>query len=222
MTSPTTDLAWAFSPVRQFAAVRRAWGALALAVLLGALSAWIGLLELPVPAAAAGGSTIPVWQLLGVAVGAAPVLALHSHARDLEARTDVHRRTEHRYLAGLTAACFGAHLALAALTLPAANTGVLARALLGWLGVALVSGRVLGWRSGWVLPAVVMSVLSFWGPAGGGHSWWEFTAQPLHDVPSLLLAVLLLATGLAAHALTPWRLSPLTHQARVGSVSRMR
>ncbi len=221
MASPTTDSTWAVSPVRQFASARRAWCALALAVLLGALSAWIGLLELPVPAVAASGSTIPVWQLLGVAVGAAPVLGLHSLARDQEARTDVHRQTEHRYLAGLATACFGAHLALAALTLPAASTGVLARALLGWLGVALVSGRVLGWQAGWVLPAVVMSVLSFWGPAGG-HGWWEFNARPLHDVPSLLLAILLLATGLAARALTPWRLSPLTHQARAGSVSRMR
>ncbi|MER5645888.1 hypothetical protein [Streptosporangium sp. NPDC002524] len=203
-----------FRPSRTFALARRAWVAFALAVLLGVLTAWAGRYEAPVPTASGDGdATLPMWRLLTMGVGTLPALGLHSALRGLEeVGTDVHRRAERRYLLCLSLACAGAYLAVAASALDLPVAGIILRSLPGWLGLALVSGRFLGWRLAWVLPAGALCVLVYWGSTGDGghHEWWEFSARPHDDVPSLLLSLCLLLGGVTAASATSWRAARLT------------
>jgi len=71
-------------------------------------------------------------------------------------------------------------------------------------------GWVLGGAYSWIPPWVAVCAILYWGHgASGGYRWWEFTVQPAGHLPSLLLAVGLCVAGLAAYALTPWRIRHL-------------
>ncbi len=194
---------------RVFGSTRRVWTALAFAAVLSVAAAWAGLRTAPVPAMDSDGATVPMWRLLAMGVSVLPALGLHSNLRHLEeAATAHHRRAERYYLGGLSIACVGMFLAVASLGMQGSVLVIVARSALAWLGLALMSGRVLGWRLAWVLPVVVLSALVYWGgSAGDGEdwAWWEFSARPGDDVPSLLLSAGLLACGLVAYAATPWR-----------------
>ena len=204
-----------FSPHQAFALTRRGWATFALAVLLGVLTAWIGLREVPVPIALEhGNATLPMWRLLAMGVGILPALSLHSNLRDLEeTSTERHRRAERRYLLGLSLACAGVYLVIASLTLHLWLLAIVSRSLSGWLGLALMSGRILGWRLAWAFPVAASCILAYWGAAAGtgnNYAWWEFSARPHDDVPSLLLTACLLAGGVLAYSATPWRWKRLT------------
>jgi len=178
------------------------------ALLLGGFTAWLGLRQAPVPTAAQDAdAALPVWRLLTMGAGMLPALGLHSRLRDLEEMsTRPHRQAEQRYLIGLSVACAAAFLAFASMTLNPAQITVVARSLLGWLGLSLISGRLFGWQLAWALPLAVSGVLTYWGGgAGNGYTWWQFTARPHNDVPSLLLSACLLAAGALAYSASAWR-----------------
>jgi hypothetical protein len=183
-----------------------------MACVAGALTAWIGLRVAAVPVAVdGGGGTVPMWRVLTMGVGILPALSLHSSLADLETMgTPAHRSTERRYLLCMFLACAGIYAAIAALTLELSSLAVIARSLAGWLGLALVSGRLLGWRLAWVLPVATLCVLLYWGGGVTTHAWWEFSARPHDDVPSLLLSACLLGGGALAFWATPWRRRRLT------------
>jgi hypothetical protein len=155
-----------FFPLREFARVRRAWTPLLLAVLFGVLTAWLGENEIRLPISAGSGEvTLPMWSMLAMAAGTLPALGLHSALASLEeTRTDIHLRVEHRYLLALSLLSFGGYLAVAATTLDTAILSIILRSLPGWLGLALLSGRLLGWRLSWVLPLGMWCVLAYCGP----------------------------------------------------------
>lgn len=92
---------------------------------------------------------------------------------------------------------------------------LIARALPAWFGLALLSGRILGWTHSWILPWAALCVLIYWGHSGnpGEYRWWEFTAQHIDHLPSALLAGTLFAAGLLAYTLSPWRAHRLRHTA---------
>jgi hypothetical protein len=197
-----------FAPQRAVFYARRGWVPLALTAVVGLLTLWIGLEVASVPTGRLDGSTrVPVWRLLAMVVGIGPALGMHSRLADLEETgTARHRRAERRHLLDLFLACSGIYLALAALTLSPDLLGIIVRALPGWLGVALVSGRLLGWRLAWVLPSVVLCVLMYWGiEPDGAYAWWEFSARPYDDPRTLLLSAGLLGAGILAFCVTPWR-----------------
>jgi hypothetical protein len=206
-------------PPTAFRQARRAAPAFAVAVACGVLVAFIGLEEAPVPAAG-GGRPVPAWRILAIAPGVVPVLSLHSGLRDLEAtKTRAVAAAQRRYLSGMVAACFAGFLIPAAVALDASTLAALLRSLLGWLGLSLVAGRVLGWSMAWPLPLLAAAVLIYWGAdpdAASGHAWWDFTARPYSDVPAGSLAAVLLCAGTFAYWATPWRLRRTLHGRRGG------
>ncbi|WP_239676460.1 hypothetical protein [Natronosporangium hydrolyticum] len=178
-------------------------------IVLGGLTAWLGLIEAPLPAAIEQGrATIPIWRLLALAAAVLPVLALASPLADLEeVATSRLRAAQRTYLAVLSLAGAAIYLGLSALAVPVSVVGMMARSWLGWLGLALLAGAVLGWRLAWTLPVTVAVVLWYWGLHGEQYRWWEFSARPIADLPSLVVSVALLSVGLVAYAATPWRRS---------------
>lgn len=194
------------SPTWLFLAARRAWTVLVAVVLLGALTAWFGAQTAMVPAAVEGGlAAIPLWRLLAMGAAVLPVLALHSRLADLEVvATQRLRRHQRTYLCAMSLGCATIYLGISATTLHPLVLVIMGRSWLAWWGVALVAGALLGWRLAWTLPAVMSVGFAYWG-YHDGYRWWEFSARPHDDLPSLALSVGLLAAGLAAYAATPWR-----------------
>ncbi|MFF3867198.1 hypothetical protein [Micromonospora sp. NPDC001898] len=203
-----TDISAVTSPLRLFLAVRPARAVLAVTVLLGALAAWFGLIQTPIPTAIEDGrAIIPLWRMIAMGAGVLPVLALTSPLADLElVATQRLRSMQRHYLAGLSTGCVAIYLAICGTVLHPAVVAIIARAWIAWFGLALLAGAVLGWRLAWTLPAATAAVLWYWGYSGSQHyHWWEFSARPHDDLPSLFLSFALLAAGLVAYAATPWR-----------------
>ncbi|WP_199737254.1 MULTISPECIES: hypothetical protein [Micromonospora] len=198
-------------PIRLFLSVRPAATSLAGVVLLAALVAWLGLVEAPLPTAVEQGkATIPLWRLLTMGAAVLPVVAMHSSLADLEVVATRRLHTLQRsILAGLSVASAVIYLSSCALVMQGAVVGIVARSLVAWFGLALFSGVVLGRRLAWAAPTTMAVVLWYWGYDGAGrYEWWEFSARPHDDVPSLLLSVVLFAAGLVAFAATAWRIRP--------------
>lgn len=204
---PDTDRLSRLAPVRLFLKVRPVRTVVAATMLLGALTVWLGTLTTPIPTAVdQGGVTIPMWRLLAMGAAVLPALALHSPLADLEVVATRRLRTTHRlYLIGLCGGCAAIYLAICATTMPPAVLGIIARSWIAWFGLALIAGSVLGWRQAWTLPSLVAVALWYWGRGIEGYQWWEFSARPYPDVPSLILSTTLLAAGLTAYGMTPWR-----------------
>ncbi|MFG3702296.1 hypothetical protein ACGF5C_31075 [Micromonospora sp. NPDC047620] len=194
--------------VRTYLSARKSLWLLATVIVLAVVAAVWGSFEASTPAASdSRGSTVPLWRLLAVGAALVPALTLASPMEALEAAAGrSYHRLRNAVLAGATVTSSVCFLTGAALGANLEAIPLIARALPAWLGLALISGRILGWNYTWVAPCGVVCVLLYWGPSSGeGFRWWEFTAQEAGDLPSLLLSVGLFASGLAAYSLTPWR-----------------
>jgi hypothetical protein len=193
--------------------VSRKWHwLLAMMVLIGVAVAGWGLFEAPTPSASDGaGATVQFWRLLSVGSGSLPVLTLASPMKVLEEGAGpAYHRLRAAVLAGAFVISSALMLIASVVSVGLEVTPLIARALLGWFGLALVSGRVFGWNYSWILPWVVMSALLYWGPSNQqGYHWWEFTAQPATHAPSLLLTVGLFVVGIVAYTMSPWRIRRL-------------
>jgi hypothetical protein len=77
---------------------------------------------------------------------------------------------------------------------------VFIRSLLIWLGLALLSVRLLGHQLGWIIP-LASAFFPIWYP----HNWWDWTKNPAADLFSWAAAAIALSVGVAATAATPWR-----------------
>lgn len=192
-----------------FLQVRKAWWLLAVMVLIAAVAVGWGAYATVVPAATdSGGANVEFWRLLGVGSGTLPVLTLASPMHALEAAGGAaYHRLRGWVLGGAFAVSAACVLTAMTVAVDPTLTPLVARALLAWFGLALLGGRVLGWAYSWIPPWVALCAILYWGHgASGGYRWWEFTVQPAGHLPSLLLAVGLCVAGLAAYALTPWRI----------------
>ncbi|WP_432988433.1 hypothetical protein [Dactylosporangium sp. CA-233914] len=168
-----------------------------------------GSYEAVTPAATdTGSTTVQFWRLLAVGSGVLPVLTLAGSMTDLEA---IGGRSYHRLRALVlgvafvgSSACFLAAVAAGVGTSAMWQT---ARALIAWFGIALVSGRVLGFTYAWLLPFATLCAMLYWGfdSDAGQYRWWEFTAQPAGHPASGILAIVLLVVGLAMFTSSPWR-----------------
>lgn len=196
------------APVRTFLSVRRAQAAVSGVIVLAGLTAWLGSYETTLPAMVSQGrAVIPLWRMLAMGAAVAPIVSMYSQLTSLEAvATNRLRRYQRGYLAGMGFGGASIYLGIAATTLPPAVLAIIARSWLAWSGLALISGVLLGWRLAWTLPVGVSVILWFWGSVGPDlYAWWEFSARPHDDLPSLLLSVGLLLSGIGAYWATPWR-----------------
>jgi hypothetical protein len=204
---PDGEAATTTSPIRIFLTVRRSMSILIAAAVCGVATAWLGTVEVAVPTVAAQGQgRIPMWRLLAMGAAVLPVLAMHSHLADLEQGvTRSLRRAQRMHLVGMGVGCASLFLAFAALALHPLVLLVVLRSWLAWYGMAMLAGVVLGWRLAWTLPAIVAVILMYWGYQNGDYRWWEFSARPYDDQGALMLSLGLLAAGLVAFWMTPWR-----------------
>lgn len=159
-------------------------------------------------------SATPSWRTLAMFAAVLPLLSLHSPMAELEA-SGTHRFHRGRAvrLAGLWIGSTALFLSVSAIKVEAQVLETMAVALPGWTGLGLISGRVLGWRQSWILPALALCILTYWGVPGinGTYPWWEFTVQPASENPSaLVISLALCVIGLLAYTLTPWRLRTLS------------
>ncbi len=197
--------------------VRRPGGVLLMVLLSGLSVAWLGDTLTPLPTAAGAQSPgTPSWRMLAMFAGVLPVLSLHSRMAELEAvgTTRFYRGRALR-LTTLWAVSTVIFLGSCAVSAEGRVLEVMAGALPGWTGLALLSGRVCGWRQGWIFPALVLLLVSYWGVQDetGSYPWWDFTRSPLLEQPtSLGMSVGLLTVGIAAYWMTPWRLRTLLQQ----------
>ncbi|MDG4766779.1 hypothetical protein O7632_22145 [Solwaraspora sp. WMMD406] len=194
--------------VKLFLTVRPAAAVLAAVALLGALAAWFGMAETPLPQSVdRDEAIIPLWRLLAMGAAVLPVLGLTSPLADLEQVATVRLRAAQRiYLAGLGVGSAMLFLGVSALAMPPSVIAIMARGWVGWFGLALAAGAILGWRLAWTLPTAVAVCVWYWGfGTDYQYRWWEFSARPYDDLPSLVVSVVLLALGLAAYSAAPWR-----------------
>ncbi|AEB42410.1 hypothetical protein [Micromonospora maris] len=194
-----------FRPAIRFAAARNGLVALLLSVVLGLTTAWIGANAVYVPASTPTGETLmPLWKPLSMCAAVIPVLGLHSSLEDLDVvATSRLRRMENLYLATISGVGAMVFVGLAAVALPADQLLPMIRSLPTWFGLALLSGRVAGWRLAWVLPLTAGTMLIYLA-SGDRIEWWDIT-EPTGSWGAYGLSVVCLLVGLCAHWLTAWR-----------------
>ncbi|MEV7087459.1 hypothetical protein AB0O07_16405 [Streptomyces sp. NPDC093085] len=158
-----------------------------------------------------GSGNIPLRHVLPLALAVISAGSLNSAMRPLEeVGSTSFRLVELSFLIGaiLLAA---AMLAVAEFFISPVDVTVrLLRSLLIWSGIALLSGRLFGWRLGWVFPLLSLLPLTYWQKDASGNSrWWDWTNQPGAAMPCWGIAVISLIVGGAALALSPWRVARL-------------
>lgn len=138
-------------------------------------------------------------------VAVTPAGLLVSQLASLEAAaTRSYRRVNSLFFYGTAALCLLGYLVIIAGAFTPSFLAMMGRGMVGWLGLAMVSGRVLGWDRSWLLPLGAFVVLTFWGHQGAeNYEWWEFTARPFDDPATGLLVAGLALCGIAAFHLSP-------------------
>ncbi|MFJ8113156.1 hypothetical protein [Streptomyces sp. NPDC096132] len=189
--------------VRAPAGVYRIWRTVLAAAVLGLVGHPLKGEVLAVPSLAEGtAAPIPAWTLLSAFAAVLPCLCLHGPMGELEAMGAkvYERRRMARFALVVLAACL-VHLAVLNLSVTGRTVAAVALALPGWLGIALLSGRVFGWRQSWLLPAVYLAVVGSVGAKDPqGHAvWWDFTEGfTAGGLATVADVTLLLACGIAA------------------------
>ncbi|MEV7427766.1 MULTISPECIES: hypothetical protein [unclassified Streptomyces] len=178
------------------------------AILLGTavvalVSAFFGGAHVALPSIGSGGLTsgVPYRQQLPLLSAVFLTAALDGA---MSAHDEMGASTMHRfriaYCTALTlTACvfsFGAE----ALAIGPEHGVVFVRSLLIWLGLALLSVRLLGQQLSWAIP-LTSAFLLIWYPL----KWWDWTSTPATDAFSWAAAAIALTVGFAATAATPWR-----------------
>lgn len=188
--------------------VRKGKWLIGVAVSVAAVTALIGEMTASLPAAdASGGGDIPMWRMLGMSSALLAVSTLNQPLGELE---DAAGQAWHRVRGLVLAAVFlGSSLLFLAGAWIAAGSEIVplvARAQFGWLGIALLSGRILGQRLAWAGPCLFLAIAVYWGYAtDSGPRWWEFTALPPGNSAGAFTAFGIFVAGVAAFIATPWR-----------------
>lgn len=148
---------------------------------------------------------------VGVLVG-----VLHSPAEAWEAAAAASgRAAQSRYL--LVVAVGLPVLVALATFVPSGRTValVLARGTLIWLALAVISGRLFGWRQAWILPIASFLPLSYLSVDASGHyRWWYWPGQPPAAPGCIFLTVLLCCAAWVAYAATPHRIGVVANARR--------
>ncbi|MFJ2671378.1 hypothetical protein [Streptomyces sp. NPDC087525] len=105
-----------------------------------------------------------------------------------------------KYCAGLPLMACAFSFSTEALAVGPEAGVVFVRSLLIWLGLALLSVRLLGHQLGWIIP-LASALFLIWYP----HNRWDWTSNSAADLLSWAVAAMALCVGVAATAATPWR-----------------
>ncbi|MFI5942536.1 hypothetical protein [Streptomyces uncialis] len=191
------------SDLLRYARVHRGAAVLAAAAAVALLSALFGGTHIALPSIGSGGVTtgVPFRHELPLLSAVFLTAALDG---TMSAHNEMGASAMHRlrllYCTGLTLAACAVSFSTEALAVGPGAGAVFVRSLLIWLGLALLSVRLLGHQLGWVVP-LASAFFLIWYP----HSWWDWTSSPATDPFSWTVAATALSVGVAATAATPWR-----------------
>ncbi|MFD4835754.1 hypothetical protein ACFWPV_38830 [Streptomyces uncialis] len=191
------------SDLLRYARVHRGAAVLAATAAVALLSALFGGTHIALPSIGSGGVTtgVPFRHELPLLSAVFLTAALDS---TMSAHNEMGASAMHRfrllYCTGLTLAACAVSFSTEALAVGPEAGAVFVRSLLIWLGLALLSVRLLGHQLGWVVP-LASAFFLIWYP----HSWWDWTSNPATDPFSWTVAATALSVGVAATAATPWR-----------------
>ncbi|AJE43861.1 hypothetical protein [Streptomyces nodosus] len=170
-----------------------------------------GSARLDFPFSGGGTSATPLRHEIPLALAVIAVGGLGSAMDSLEeTAARGFRRAEICFLVGTVSVAAVLLVVAEAVVSPMDTVLLLLRGLLIWVGLALASGRVWGWRFSWILPLATLFPLTYWQVDGlGRFRWWDWTDQPGHSMPCWGIAIGSLLVGGGAMALTPWRVTRL-------------
>ncbi|MFI7147316.1 hypothetical protein ACIBO2_20565 [Nonomuraea sp. NPDC050022] len=104
----------------------------------------------------------------------------------------------------------------AAVTQPASSALDSAKAFVIWLGLALLSGRLMGMSLSWVIPSLSIFPLTFLGyETSETPFWWNWATPGQTDPLTWILVVVALVIGAASYHLTPWRIASIRRRLRL-------
>lgn len=187
----------------RYARVHRCISVLATTAAIALLSAFFGGTHIALPSIGSGGVTtgVPFRHELPLLSAVFLTAALNG---DMSAHDEMGASAMHRfrlkYCIGLTLTACALSFITEALAVSTEAGVIFIRSLLIWLGLALLSVRLLGHQLGWIIP-LASAFFLIWYP----HNWWDWTSNPATDRFSWAVAVLALSLGVAATAATTWR-----------------
>lgn len=191
------------SDLLRYARVHRGVSVLASTAAIALLSAFFGGTHIALPSIGSGGITtgVPFRHELPLLSAVFLTAALDGamSAHDEMGASAMHR-FRLKYCIGLTLTACALSFITEALAVSTGAGVVFIRSLLIWLGLALLSVRLLGHQLGWIIP-LASAFFLIWYP----HDWWDWTSNSASDSFSWAVAVLALSLGVAATAATPWR-----------------
>ncbi|MFJ4770815.1 hypothetical protein ACIP88_17125 [Streptomyces uncialis] len=192
------------SDLLRYARAHRGMAVLASTSAVALLSALFGGTPIALPSIGSGGVTtgVPFRHELPLLSAVFLTAALDGA---MSAHNEMGASAMHRfrlaYCTGLTLTACAFSFGTEALAVGPEAGAVFVRSLLIWLGLALLSVRLLGHQLGWVIP-LTSAFFLIWYP----HSWWDWTSNPATDLFSWTVAATALSAGVAATATTPWRM----------------
>ncbi|MFF1693395.1 hypothetical protein ACFVXC_07200 [Streptomyces sp. NPDC058257] len=200
------------SDLLRYARVHRGPAILAGTTVVALLSAFFGGTDIALPSIGSGGATtgVPYRQELPLlsAVFLTSALDGAMSAHDAMGASTMHRLRV-AYCTTLTLTVCAFSFGAEALASGPDSGIVFVRSALIWLGLALLSARLLGQQLGWAIPLASVLFL-VWYPG----DWWDWTSNPATDVFSWTVAAIALGLGVTATAATPWRRKAFLHRAR--------
>lgn len=187
----------------RYARAHRGGAVLAGTAVVALVSALFGGTNIALPSIGSGGVTtgVPYRQHLPLltAVFLSATLDGAMSAHDAIGATTMHRLRV-AYCATLTLTVCAFSFGTETLANGPGSGIVFVRSVLIWLGLALLSARILGQQLGWAIPLTSVLFL-VWYPL----TWWDWTSAPATDLFSWTVAAIALLLGVAATAATPWR-----------------
>ncbi|MFB7747071.1 hypothetical protein [Streptomyces sp. NPDC056132] len=187
----------------RYARAHRGGPVLAGTAAIALLSAFFGGTHIALPSIGSGGLTtgVPFRNELPL-LSAVFLTATLDGA--MSAHDEIGAATMHRvrltYCTALTLMVCAFSYGTEALALGPGAGAVFVRSVLIWLGLALLSTKLLGQQLGWAIP-LASALLLIWYP----QTWWDWTANPPTGYFSWMFAAVVLAAGIATTAITPWR-----------------
>ncbi|MEU4096685.1 hypothetical protein [Streptomyces sp. NPDC026673] len=187
----------------RYARVHRGGAILSGTAVVALLSAFFGGAHISLPSIGSGGLTtgVPYRQELPLLSAVFLTAALDG---TMSTHEEIGASTMHRfrgaYCTALTLMACGFSFGAEALAVGPESGIVFVRSVLIWLGLALLSVRLLGQQLGWVIP-LASALFVIWYPL----NWWDWTTNPATDLFSWTVAAVGLCVGIAATAATPWR-----------------
>lgn len=191
-----------------FARARKLPGIALLSVILILLMVLARSMSIHLPAADGEALTVPLRFMIPLLLAVITCGCVHGRLGVLDGMYYHSQEKPQILLLGgvtlITAALMGI---LQAVALEPAEAFLVVRNYLGFLGIGLVSGRLIGWQFCWALPLLSLFPLTYFPRnADGDLNWWVFIVAPPGDLTSWIVVVFLLISGAIAVALSPWRL----------------